>query len=134
MSLLLWHSAFHKAQIYGIDKRPVPKMPERVHVTTGDLYRGEFLKKFAEENGPFDMIVDDALHLPDAQRFCFKKLWNHLNPGGIFVIEDLHPNFRDKYKDKTIIPMLKDHVESIWTDNMIQSVAFYPNICFIRKA
>ncbi len=140
-SLALWRDCFPKAQIYGVDKDPTPQNPqflrnERIHTFTFDLYegRGKKLKEFAKEHGPWDFIIDDALHTPWAQKIAFQTLWPFLKENGVFAIEDIHGNFRDKYKDNNIIPMLKDHVEDIWVSQKIQSISFFPNICFIRKA
>lgn len=37
----------------------------------------------------FDIIIDDGLHLADAQMTTFKNLWNRLNDGGYYFIEDV---------------------------------------------
>lgn len=137
-SLALWHDAFPKATIYGIDKDASPQHKpwidrKRVHVETFDLYKSSSLEDFAKQHGPFDMIVDDAIHTPQAQWHCFKTLWPHLKENGVFAIEDLHPNFKAKYK-LNIIPELAKRAQNIWTDQSVQSVSFYPNICFLRKA
>lgn len=37
----------------------------------------------------FDIIIDDGLHLADAQLATFENLWNRLNSGGYYFIEDI---------------------------------------------
>ena len=37
----------------------------------------------------FDIIIDDGLHLAEAQIATFQNLWNRLNSGGYYFIEDI---------------------------------------------
>lgn len=37
----------------------------------------------------FDIIIDDGLHLAEAQMATFKNLWKRLNDGGYYFIEDV---------------------------------------------
>ncbi len=41
----------------------------------------------------FDIIIDDASHITGHQIFCFKKYYELLNPGGIYIIEDVHTSY-----------------------------------------
>ena len=47
-----------------------------------------------------DIIIDDGSHIVYDQVISFKSLFNKLNPGGIYVIEDLHTSY-SKYFIKT---------------------------------
>jgi hypothetical protein len=54
----------------------------------GDL--GTLRRWVAESGGGFDFIVDDGGHLSHQQIASFRILFQHaLNPGGLYVIEDL---------------------------------------------
>lgn len=44
-------------------------------------------------NITFDLIIDDGSHYPAHQLKSFKKLFKNLNPGGIYIIEDLNTSF-----------------------------------------
>jgi predicted O-methyltransferase YrrM len=42
----------------------------------------------AEFDGPIDLVVDDASHLVNQTRASFNRLFPHLRPGGLYVVED----------------------------------------------
>jgi predicted O-methyltransferase YrrM len=42
----------------------------------------------AEFDGPIDLVIDDASHLVDQTRVSFNRLFPHVRPGGLYVIED----------------------------------------------
>src|ERR1700733_603821 len=41
----------------------------------------------------FDIIIDDGSHQSDDIVAAFRSLFNKLQPGGIFVVEDLHASY-----------------------------------------
>jgi len=134
MSLRLWEKAFPRARIFGLDIKPRVKSKGRVEIIKGDENDLNFLKEVGEKYGNFDLIIDDALHKPDPQRNSFLTLWEYLNSGGVYVVEDLHPNYHRRYKNNSAMPTFMDRIHSIWTDYKVKGVSFYPNICFLTKA
>ena len=40
-----------------------------------------------------DIIIDDGSHVDDDQAISFKALWPHLEPGGVYLIEDCHDHY-----------------------------------------
>jgi glycosyltransferase involved in cell wall biosynthesis len=139
MSLLLWHDAFKSSNIYGLDidlakSRNTIKGKKRIKVTRGNQKDTNLLEKMAAEQGPYNVIIDDASHLPQDQRRSFGVLWKHLVSGGTYVIEDFHHNYKDKWENKNIKRQLKNMVDKIYTTNEVRDVAFHPNIVFITKA
>jgi cephalosporin hydroxylase len=46
------------------------------------------LKAIAEHFGPFDIIIDDGSHRYDETLNCIQVLFEHVRPGGYYVIED----------------------------------------------
>lgn len=47
----------------------------------------------------FDIIIDDGSHNPEHQQISFKKLWPEVKPGGLYIIEDMHPFYKRKNHD-----------------------------------
>jgi SAM-dependent methyltransferase len=43
----------------------------------------------------FDIIIDDGSHQPEHQQISFKKLWPEVQPGGLYIIEDFHPYYKN---------------------------------------
>jgi len=145
MSLFIWNDAFPKANIYGLDNRPQKldseiKGRSRIKTIKGDQNDKKLLDKLAKDVGGFDIVIDDASHLPGLQRESFDILWPHLKMNGVYVIEDLEVNYHKEYsdtliyKETSIIPYLKTYIDEIWTNNKTVSVAFYPDIVFLTKA
>jgi len=140
-SVKLWQEAFPQAQVYGIDEKNRVRdefKDDRIQIFVGNEKDTAFVEKVAKEHGPFHIIIDDCDHMPNSQMIAFKTLWPHVcsnkNRGGIYVIEDFHHNYQDRHKDRNMRPILKDLVDSIYLTNEVKDMAFYPNICFVRKA
>lgn len=102
-SVLAWLEIFPNAQVLGIDKEPchnakvgstdplihplVPR-PDRLEIIQADL-RDIAALKLAVQNRQFDLIVEDSSHqLDDSLRTLF-LLYQHIAPGGLYVIEEL---------------------------------------------
>lgn len=140
-SVKVWQDAFPKAKVYGIDEKDRVKdyfRDDRIQIFEGNEKDTKFVKKIAEKYGPFNIIIDDCDHMPNSQRIAFNTLWPYVcsnkNRGGIYVIEDFHHNYQDKWKDNNIRPMLKDLIDDIYLTNEVKDISFYPNIVFITKA
>jgi len=64
---------------------------EGINVVTGDQANQTTLARWvAETGGSFDMIVDDGGHYNHQVMASYTALWQHLNPGGVYVMEDIH--------------------------------------------
>ena len=91
-SLTAWQEYFPNASIIGIDIDTACNkfQNDRTKICIGDQSDSQFLTKVSEENGPFDVIIDDGSHEAFDQQVSLECLWDNLNPGGIYVIEDLN--------------------------------------------
>jgi hypothetical protein len=86
------------------------------------------------------LIIDDGSHRPEHQQVSFKKLWPEVAWGGLYIIEDFHPFYKDgqhetvswlfdmihklnKYGNKKATPRLPD----------VNWVMFSYNQAIIRK-
>lgn len=139
-SLLLWRDVFRKGRIYGVDSgrrwQRYVRRKRRIKIFSGRQEDVDFLKEKVVPHGPYDIVVDDASHYPDMQLASFKTLWPHINPGGFYVIEDLHNNYHEKFSPNgpTMIEEMKKLLDTCLNGTSIRSMNFYYNIAFIQKA
>jgi hypothetical protein len=59
-------------------------------ILIGDQGSTDFWKDIKSKEPCFDVIIDDGSHNPVDQRVTFESLITHLNPGGIYICEDIH--------------------------------------------
>lgn len=91
-SLRMWKDYFPQALIYGMDVNPETIFTEdRIQTFHGDQASPAVIRKIAESCGPFDLIVEDGSHKPDHQVMNAEILMPYLNPGGLYIIEDVNP-------------------------------------------
>jgi hypothetical protein len=133
-SLLLWQEAFPKAQIYGVDKdisRATMVSGERIELIQGRQEDEKLFREVVAPKGKFDIIIDDCGHRSNGQSLSFNILWECLNKGGWYVIEDLYGNY---WMDKgEFITILKNKIDELNLKCEIKSIHFYFNICFLEK-
>jgi hypothetical protein len=93
-SLLTWRWFFPFATIIGIDILPRFNISgKRVKIYKGDQYSKEFLKEVGKSEVNFDIIIDDGSHMSAHQIFSFENLFEFLNDGGLYIIEDVQTSF-----------------------------------------
>lgn len=86
---------FKKKTIYGLDVIDKSHFStNRIKIVKGSQNKDKTYEKF--KNIKFDLIIDDGSHYPNHQLKSFKKLFKNLNPGGIYIIEDLNTSFYGK--------------------------------------
>jgi hypothetical protein len=111
-SLELWRKYFtHPGSVVvGIDyneKCTQFDNPEHnMYVRIGKQQDQEFLRGVVEEFGPFDIVLDDASHIPAFTLQSFRYLFLHgLNDDGVYLVEDLHscysPDSSEPFPDKS---------------------------------
>ncbi|WP_297549426.1 class I SAM-dependent methyltransferase [Amycolatopsis sp.] len=156
-SLRMWKHYFPRAILYGLDIEDKREFDElRIVTVRGDQSDPVSLAAFAEDVGPFDIVIDDGSHVSADVITSFRTLFSHVRPNGLYVIEDLQtsywkPMFGGDDSDltdpqytmgflKTLLDGLH-HEEFLraeaWepqpTDGQIRGVHFYHNLCFIEK-
>jgi hypothetical protein len=108
-SLLSYSEYFKNAVIYGIDiydnRHEFVKTFPNINVYIGDATHDDTIKAFPFE---FDIIVEDASHLPEHQIQHFKDYSPYIKSGGVYVIEDI---------DQTNYMHVYNNVLSIATQN-----------------
>jgi len=135
-SLALWHEAFPKAKIYGVDKnksswREFTEGLDRIKVFVGMQEDVDFLKKKVIPKAPFHIIIDDCGHNPKQQQITFETMWPHVSIGGFYIIEDTYRNYAEG--NVNLVAKLATWVDKIYLGHSVKSIQFYYNICIIQK-
>ena len=104
-SLNLWRQYFDEsAIIVGVDIDPDTQRCEnkdaRTFVRIGDQANPKFLKKIVDEFREFNIIIDDGGHSTNQQITSFIHLYDSLSKDGIYLVEDTHSNFWQKFQDR----------------------------------
>jgi len=94
--LLLWEQYFPNAKtVVGLDI-DTSRVQQKVHqqsISTGKIkiLQGDATnpQTIADLNDTYDVVVDDGSHRVSDQLSSFKLLENRLNPGAIYIIEDI---------------------------------------------
>jgi hypothetical protein len=106
LSMKMWREYYPKAEIVGIDIKPMDFMhnddwgvPESVNLIQCDGTDPKQTKKL----GMFDIIIDDGSHYWADQQKSFDILYRRqLNPGGVYILEDLWTSYIDYYANAKI--------------------------------
>ena len=146
-SLKMWRSYFPRARIIGIDVEEKAVHGWRIVVERGSQRDRDFLRRVARQHGPFDVIVDDGSHVAADVITSFEVLFEHLAPGGVYVIEDLEHAYLTEYGGGPpghvghlglIKGLLDDTLRKHWDTEgrarAIESVHLYDEIAFIHKS
>src|SRR5689334_251035 len=98
-SLRMWRDYFPRARVFGIDVTPSAKQheAERIHIMIGDQGDTGFLDRVLETTGPPDFVLDDGSHLREHQIGSLVHLWPRLRRRGLYIVEDVHTSYLEKY-------------------------------------
>jgi 8-demethyl-8-alpha-L-rhamnosyltetracenomycin-C 2'-O-methyltransferase len=123
-SLFMWGKYFTKGQIYGVDvnNQVLEKFKglPNVHHYFTDGYSQEFANTLPN----FDIIIDDGPHTLDSQVRAIQLYLPKLNPGGVFIIEDVqHESWFNTLLENTPEPYRSKaealnfvHKQEVWDD------------------
>lgn len=98
-SLKMWKEYFPLGQIVGVDinKECLGYKEPGIIIRIGSQSDREFLNEVGTQEGNFDIIIDDGSHVPEDQQISFFELFKYLNPGGFYIIEDIHTSYWPDY-------------------------------------
>jgi cephalosporin hydroxylase len=99
-SLQMWRDYFGPgAHIVGLDVDPRCRTLEEdaISIMTGDQADRRFLAEVRQRFPHVDIVIDDGGHQMQQQIVSFEELYPHLQPHGIYLCEDIHTSFVDKY-------------------------------------
>lgn len=91
-SMPMWRHYFgDQCQIHGVDIEPACKSYENEHtrIHIGDQQDRGFWKRFRDEVGPVDVLIDDGGHTPEQQMVTLEEMLPAIKPGGVFICEDI---------------------------------------------
>ena len=100
-SLRVWRDFFPNAEVYGVDiAKDCMFTEDRIKTFLFDSSNSDYVEYYLEDLN-FDVIIDDGNHDPKYQMATLENLINKLNPGGIYVIEDIggYPGTEDLLVD-----------------------------------
>ena len=145
-SLGMWKEYFvNKAEIWGIDIEPDCKNYEQdgVRVFIGDQSDPSFLRKITKQDKNIDILIDDGSHLPRHQIISFEEIFKEMNPGGVYICEDVH-GIHNEFLDyvhglnKRICGMESTEDKSLIPANDLQkwvkAIHVYPYCIVIEKS
>ena len=98
----MWVEWFERATIYGIDindSRFGKYDRKRLVLDKVDQSDKQALLDYANEKGPWRVIIDDGSHKNSHQKLSFETLWDYVEPGGWYIIEDTHTSYWDHFID-----------------------------------
>jgi demethylmacrocin O-methyltransferase len=148
MSLRMWQDFFPNARIVGMDIERKVVTGERISVEQGSQDDPVFLADLAARYGPFDIVIDDGSHIGRHVRASLDALFDHVKPGGFYVIEDLAMAYVKDWEGgppgtpgtqtELIKPLVDDVLRRHWDEfgsaRPMAALHLYDQILFIQKA
>lgn len=102
-SVEMWKAYFPLATVYGFDICDFARFEDgRFRFVRGDAGRAEDVSRLSALGVAFDVIIDDASHASYHQLLAFSLLFRVLEPGGLYIIEDLH--WQPRESERTLPP------------------------------
>ena len=156
-SLELWHHYFgEKCKIHGVDNDPQVLdliYDFEVDIEVGDQEDMKFWNDYTSKREFFDIIIDDGGHKMKQQENTVLSLFNKLNYGGVYIIEDTHTSYWEDFggglnrensfieRTKSLVDLLhirhidkeKPSQKVINTFHGLESVSFYDSIIVLEK-
>jgi hypothetical protein len=155
----LWKEYFKNSTIYGLDIDPRCKIytEDRINIFIGSQSDENIIKSILDEvDGGLDIILDDGSHINELTIKSFEILFNKLNTGGFYIIEDLGCSYNiniGEQIEKAKWPGMEYNNDVKFSNNredlnilfnkliedldknskVIEYVHFYSRICIIKK-
>jgi 23S rRNA U2552 (ribose-2'-O)-methylase RlmE/FtsJ len=123
-SMKMWKEYFENSTIYGLDLKPhcVKYAEDRIVIKIMDATKKHEIDEHLS-NVNFDIIIDDGSHEFDDQVNSFKLLWEKMNPGGIYVIEDIFDIDKTRNDFLSLAENVKimdiRHIKNVYNDVLV---------------
>jgi len=98
---------FNKSKIIGVDlvlQGAAKSCRGIADLIKMDVTKFKELKEALGDN-TFDIIIDDASHISGHQIDCFENYFDLVNPGGIYIIEDLHTSYMTLVRNSKLVKL-----------------------------
>ncbi len=154
-SLRTWKDYFPLANIVGLDFYDKSAMSEdRIKIYQGSQADPKVISKILSDYDSFRVIIDDGSHRSEHVISTLLMLWQYVEPGGWYIIEDLQTSywpmfggaFYEKNSPLTSMGYLKSLVDGLnWSeihqptysptefDKTLVGMHFYQNLAFLQK-
>lgn len=146
-SLDMWKHYFGPGcRLYGVDIEPACRVyeDENTRVFIGDQADRAFWQGFKRDVPKVDVLIDDGGHHPEQQIATLEEMLPHLQPGGVYVCEDVHGTqngfsayVRGMVDDLNAQsgPPIQETLGFSATpfQRAIHSVHFYPFVCVVER-
>jgi trans-aconitate methyltransferase len=144
-SLHMWAHYLPNSNITGYDIRPecgeLCKGLENVTIEIVDLC------KQSPSNCMYDLFIDDASHISEQMVQMFDRVWDHVRPGGYYIIEDLRCTYNEAYTNQfrqhfdrnamNLRSTLMDFMDRLMRDvdarASIEEMNYYPQLLVLKK-
>lgn len=147
-----WSEYFPNATYVGLDKRRTwrGKFGNNCNFFAGNVLSPQTIVKLARMFEAPSVILDDASHKWSDQREALFRYWPWLQPGGLFIIEDLHTSNEPGYAKNDLCPPTTwlatmfegmqqrrerwDHFATTQSPELVELVDQTESMTFIRSA
>lgn len=133
-SMEMWREYFGEGcEYFGVDINPECRKFEKkgVAIRTADQSDRQFWRRFLEEIGEVDIVIDDGGHRPRQQRPTFEEVFRRIRPGGVYLCEDMHgvKNPFASYLQGFANRLNDNRFNAV--QGWVKSVAFYPFVTVV---
>jgi Methyltransferase domain len=142
-SLGMWRDYLGpEARITGVDVDPECKRfaGDAIEIVIGDQGDSAFWRSFLAGHSRIDVLIDDGGHLPEQQVVTLESVLPAIQPGGVYICEDIHGPFQPfhAYIDGLTRPLSAvepagDTTSASSIHRQIASVHRYPIMTVIEK-
>lgn len=120
-SLAMWSQYFGEGcKIIGLDINPNCKQHEAngIEIFIGSQSDLDLLQVIKSKFPRIDIVLDDGGHLSPDMITSFNNLYDHVQPQGVYMVEDTHANYWPDWgggvkKPDTFMEFTKDKLDEI---------------------
>lgn len=125
-SIAMWRKYFPKATIFGFDISDFSAVQmDGFTFIRGDAGSADSLTALHDRLPALRLLIDDGSHASYHQQLTLAHLFNRVEPGGFFVIEDIHV-FNPMDKDLPKVPRTIALLEAYLRTGRLESPAISP--------